>query len=50
MNRYLLPLLPLLAFATGEIRMDHAVAKPLGKVVHTNAQITQLADQKQQIV
>jgi len=50
MNRYLLPLLPLLAFATGEIRMDHAVTKPLGEVVRTNAQITQLADQKQQIV
>jgi RND family efflux transporter MFP subunit len=30
--------------------MDHAVAKPLGEVVRTNAQITQLADQKQQIV
>jgi RND family efflux transporter MFP subunit len=50
MNRYLLPLLPLLAFATGQIKMDHAVTKPLGKVVRTNAQITQLADQKQQIV
>jgi len=50
MTKYLLLLLPLLAFATGQIKMDHAVAKPLGKVVRTNAQITQLSNQKQQIV
>ncbi len=50
MTRYLLPLLPLLAFATGSIKMDHAVTKPLGKIVRTNAQITQLSSQKQEIV
>jgi len=45
----LLPLLPLFAFAN-QISMDHAVKKPLGKIIRTNAQITQLSDQKQKIV
>jgi len=49
MNKYLLALLPLFAFAN-QITMDHAVKKPLGKIVKTNAQITQLSDQKQKIV
>ena len=50
MTKHLFFLLPLLAFASGQIKTDHAVAKPLGKIVRTNAQITQLSNQKQQIV
>jgi len=49
MTKYLLLLLPLLSLAT-QITMEHAASKPLSKVVHTNAQITQLSDQKQEIV
>jgi len=54
MNKLTFPLLPFLllplfAFAN-QITMDHAVKKPLGKIVRTNAQITQLSDQKQKIV
>ena len=44
-----LVLLPIFALAN-QITMDHAVKKPLGKIVRTNAQITQLSDQKQKIV
>ena len=44
-----LVLLPIFALAS-QITMDHAVKKPLGKIVRTNAQITQLSDQKQKIV
>ena len=49
MIRILLHLLPLFIFA-GQINMEHAQIKPLGKIVRTNAQITQLSDQKQKIV
>ena len=49
MTRALLFLLPLLAFSN-QISMEHATEKPLGKIVKTNAQITQLSDQKQKIV
>ena len=49
MTRYLLLLLPLLAFAN-QITLEHAKVKPLGKIIQTNAQITQLSDQKQEIV
>jgi len=49
MTKTLLFLLPLLAFSN-PISMDHAKLKPLGKIVKTNAQITQLSDQKQKIV
>jgi len=44
-----LVLLPIFALAD-QITMAHAVKKPLGKIVRTNAQITQLSDQKQKIV
>ncbi|WP_294954059.1 efflux RND transporter periplasmic adaptor subunit [Sulfurovum sp.] len=54
MIKTLLLILPMLAFAnetaTNRIIMDHARMKPLGKIVRTNAQITQLSDQKQKIV
>ena len=49
MTKTLLLLLPLLAFSN-PISMEHAKLKPLGKIVKTNAQITQLSDQKQKIV
>ena len=49
MTKTLLFLLPLLAFSN-PISMEHAKVKPLGKIVKTNAQITQLSDQKQKIV
>ncbi len=49
MTKYLLLLLPLLGFATA-IKMEHAELKPLGKIIKTNAQITQLSNQKQTIV
>ena len=49
MTRTLLFLLPILAFSN-PISMEHAQHKPLGKIVKTNAQITQLSDQKQKIV
>ncbi|KYJ86521.1 efflux RND transporter periplasmic adaptor subunit [Sulfurovum riftiae] len=49
MIKILLHLLPLFVFA-GQISMEHAQIKPLGKIVRTNAQITQLSDQKQKIV
>jgi len=49
MTKTLLFLLPLLAFSN-QISMEHATKKPLGKIVKTNAQITQLSDQKQKIV
>ena len=47
--RYLLILLPLVGIS-GQIDMSHVTQKPLGRIVHTNAQITQLSDQKQEIV
>jgi len=49
MTKYLLLLLPLLVFAN-QITLEHAQIKPLGKIIQTNAQITQLSDQKQEIV
>jgi biotin carboxyl carrier protein len=49
MTKYLLLLLPLLGFATA-IKIEHAELKPLGKIIQTNAQITQLSNQKQTIV
>ncbi|UPT77491.1 efflux RND transporter periplasmic adaptor subunit [Sulfurovum sp. XGS-02] len=49
MTKYLLLLLPLLSFASA-IKVEHAQLKPLGKMIQTNAQITQLSDQKQEIV
>jgi len=49
MTRYLLLLLPLLGCAN-QITLDHAQIKPLGKIIQTNAQITQLSEQKQKIV
>lgn len=49
MTKYILLLLPILAFSN-QITMDHAQIKPLGKIVKTNAQITQLSDQKQKVV
>ena len=49
MTKYLLFLLPLLGFSSA-IKVEHATLKPLGSMVHTNAQITQLSDQKQEIV
>jgi len=49
MIRYLLILLPLLTQAT-QIEIDRVMKKPLGHIVQTNAQITQLSNQKQEIV
>ena len=49
MTKYLLLLLPLLGLASA-IKVEHATLKPLGSMVHTNAQITQLSSQKQEIV
>jgi len=49
MIKTLFLLLPILAFSN-QISMSHAKLKPLGKIVKTNAQITQLSDQKQKIV
>ncbi|PTB84005.1 hypothetical protein C9926_00140 [Sulfurovum lithotrophicum] len=49
MTKYLLLLLPLLGFAS-TIKVEHAELKPLGKIIKTNAQITQLSNQKQEIV
>ena len=49
MTKYLLLLLPLLGFSSA-IKVEHAQLKPLGKIIKTNAQITQLSNQKQEIV
>ncbi len=49
MTKYLLLLLPLWGFAN-QITLEHAQIKPLGKIIQTNAQITQLSDQKQEVV
>ena len=49
MTKYLLLLLPLLGFSSA-IKVEHAELKPLGKIIKTNAQITQLSNQKQTIV
>jgi len=49
MIKYLLLILPILAFSN-QITLEHAKMKPLGKVIRTNAQITQLSDQKQEVV
>jgi biotin carboxyl carrier protein len=49
MTKTLLFLLPILVFSN-PISMEHAKLKPMGKIVKTNAQITQLSDQKQKIV
>lgn len=49
MTKYLLLLFPLLALAS-PIRMDYVTLKPLGQIIHTNAQINQLSYQKQEIV
>ena len=54
MTRYLLLPFVFLALATysnaSAIQMAHAQKKPLGTMVHTNAKITQLSNQKQEIV
>jgi len=49
MTKYLLLLLPLLGLAN-QITLEHAQIKPLGKIIQTNAQITQLSDQQQEVV
>jgi len=50
MNKFLLLLLlPIFTFSK-QITLEHAQMKPLGKVIQTNAQITQLSDQKQEVV
>ena len=49
MTKTLLFLLPLLGFASA-IKVEHAQLQPLGKMIQTNAQITQLSNQKQTIV
>ncbi len=49
MTKFLLLLLPLLSFASA-IKIEHTTLKPLGKMVQTNAKITQLSNQKQEIV
>ncbi len=49
MTKYLLLLLPLLGFSSA-IKVEHAQLQPLGKMIQTNAQITQLSDQQQEIV
>jgi RND family efflux transporter MFP subunit len=49
MIKYLFLLLPLLGWAE-QITLAHAQIKPLGKIIQTNAEITQLSDQKQKIV
>jgi len=49
MTKYLLLLLPLLGFASA-IKLEHAELRPLGKIIKTNAEITQLSNQKQEIV
>jgi len=54
MTRYLLLPFVFLALTThsnaSAIQMAHAQKKPLGTMVHTNAKITQLSNQKQEIV
>ena len=50
MNRLLLILMPLFALATPAIVMERVQERTMGKVVDTNAQITQLSNQKQKIV
>ena len=49
MTKYLLLLLPFLTYAA-QIKIEHTMMKPLGEMVQTNAKITQLSDQKQEIV
>ena len=49
MTKYLLLLLPLLGFSSA-VTVEHAQLRPLGKIIQTNAQITQLSDQQQEIV
>jgi len=49
MNRFILLLLPLLGFSS-TIKLEHTMLKPLGKMIQTNAKITQLPNQKQKIV
>jgi RND family efflux transporter MFP subunit len=52
MTKYILLLsllVPLKGLAS-EIKIEHAELKPLGKVIQTNAQITQLPSQKQEVV
>jgi multidrug efflux pump subunit AcrA (membrane-fusion protein) len=49
MTKVLLLLLPLLGFASA-IKVEHAELRPLGKIIKTNAEITQLSNQKQEIV
>jgi len=49
MTKYFLLLLPLLGFSSA-IKVEHAQLKPLGKIIKTNAQITQLSNQMQEIV
>ena len=49
MTKYLLLLLPLLGFSSA-IKVEHATLRPLGTMIHTNAQITQLSSEQQDIV
>jgi len=49
MTKFLLLLFPFLVWGN-QIKIEHAMIKPLGKMIQTNAQITQLSDQKQEIV
>lgn len=49
MIKYILLLLPIFAFSS-EITLEYTQMKPLGKIIKTNARITQLSDQKQKIV
>jgi len=49
MTRILLLLLPIFIFAS-TIKVEKTAIKPFGKMVQTNAKITQLSNQKQEIV
>ncbi|RUM73226.1 MAG: hypothetical protein DSZ09_00150 [Sulfurovum sp.] len=49
MTKYLFLLLPLWSFGSA-VGIAHAHTQSLGKIIHTNAQITQLSNQKQTIV
>jgi biotin carboxyl carrier protein len=49
MIKYMIFLLPIFAFSN-QISIEHTKIQPLGKIIVTNAQITQLSNQKQKIV
>lgn len=50
MNRIIIFVIFTLLARADNIKLDQAVSQPLGKVVATNAKITQLSSQKQEIV